>query len=299
MPDSPAVKKLELVNLYYLDSATGQWRGLYAATGEGPAVSFADGTNNSILIYDNASGFYLEGLPPITAGHKWTNFFAVIGAETSDLWTIFSDTITGLLPEDSVSVKIRYQLRLTDNSQTPVVITPPTLYYQIVNAAYPADHISVTGTASTGPCYPVATIDLPGISNSMVANAAELFGWITNPLNWQVSHTAPSGRTRVIGVSNITLNLSDSSIEEFEGAQARLTLYINSMNIVLNGTHTLTFSLLPNSQDTNGFHVFADTHTWTANVTILTPSLTERLYYAFDSTVFMEFNFTNSAPPEP
>lgn len=284
------IKRLELIDLMFWDAENSEWKELHASA-DTIAYGFGPGSGYSVVIYESP---LQAGIPPtasLNVNLRWSSFTGRKGTTSSTGWFILSDTVTGLLPTTTVSLKIRYKIRMTDVSETPVVTVPDVYYYQIILADVPADHISVTGTAAEGPCTPVATIELPGISNSMVANANSLYGWLSRVENWQISWTKPSGAIRNYLPTHVSVDNSESVVAEFAGAVAKVRLQCPSFNIAESGTHTLEFSLLPNAQETGGFHLFADDVTWVATIVVGTPYQDEVLLYSFGKDAFMTISF--------
>lgn len=291
------IKQIRLKDLQYWDTVTSTWNDLYAVdTAVQTERSLGVGSQYSVAVYDAGAGPGLDPAQPFNYGMLWDYFSVDDGSGTSDEWTIFApDPIaegSKLLASTIKSLKIRYRISVTDDSDPANTWSPVTLYYQIVSGAYPADHISYSGVITTGPFAPSISVRLPGISNTMVANSATLFSWAADVNNWKVTWKRPDGTERLFTPSNAqVLGTFASSDDNFSGAYVFVKLTLPFIMVGQSGAHILTTSFLPNDQQISGFLDFADTHTWTAVITAYSPSMEDPLLMSFDKAVFMTINF--------
>jgi hypothetical protein len=291
------IKQIRLKHLQYWDTVTSTWNDLYAVdTAVGTERSLGVGSQYSVAVYDAGTGAGLDPAQPFNHGMLWDYFSVDDGMGTSDDWTIFYTSTppegTKLLDSTIKSLKIRYRISVTDDSEPANIWSPIDLYYQIISGAYPADHISYSGVITTGPFAPTIYVKLPGISNTMVANSATLFSWAADVNNWKVTWKRPDGTERLFTPSNAqVVGTYASSDANFSGAYVYMKLTLPSIMVGQSGVHTLTTSFLPNDQQTSGFLDFADTHTWTAVITAYSPSMEDPLLMSFDKVVFMTINF--------
>jgi hypothetical protein len=290
------IKLIELYDIQYWNTTTNNWKSLYVCDDSEIATSVGPGSQKSIVLYDAGAGSGYNPTNPFTHTMDWRWLTVNDGSGITEGWTAFDPNAVGdpMIKADAVSVKLRYKLRVTDMSDPANIYEPPQIYYQIIMAAHPADHISFGSGGTTGPWAPEITVGLPGISNAMVANSAALFGWLTTPANWLIVWTRPDGTTRTLGpVTNPTLTTAVSATTEYQGAVANILLRLPTLQIGQSGSHKLTVSLLPNAQQSGGFHEFDDDHTWTATITALTPSIGDPLYLSFDNNTFMTIEFAH------
>lgn len=288
------IKRIELYDIQYWNHSNNSWKPLYVCDDNETPLSVGPGANTSIVLYDAGAGSGYDPTNPFTHTMDWNWLSVNDGSGLTEGWFAFDPASVGapMIPAKTVSVKIRYKLRVIDMGDPENTYQPSEYYYQIIKASHPADNIAFGSGGTTGPWKPVITVGLPGISNVMVPNAAALFGWLSTPANWIVTWERPDGTTRILGpISNPTITTSASSTTEYQGALVNITMEIPTLQIAQSGTHKLTVSLLPNSQQSGGFHAFADTHSWTATITALTPSIGDPLYLSFDTNTFMTIEF--------
>lgn len=296
------IKKIRFTDLMYWETATRTWKDLYALD---PATSneviLGPGATHQISFYDAGS---LQGLDPtqnFLNAIRWDRFQVAdtVGVVT-DGWTIFKEEgvpESKLIPDKVKSLRIRYKLAAHDDSDPVNVYAPNQYYYMIVSGAYPADHITYTGAITTGAFAPTVYIKLPGVNNSMVPDSANLFTWLTDVRNWCLEWRRPDGSLRSFAPNSATITGTYGSIDEnFNGAYVELKLPFPTLMIGQSGTHVLTMSFLPNDQQSSGFHVFADTHTWTAVLTAYEPSMRDPLLLSFDKGLFMSIEFNQVEP---
>lgn len=291
------IKQIRLKDLQYWDTVTSTWKDLYAVdTAVETERSLGVGSEYSVAVYDAGAGAGLDPAEPFNCGINWDYFSVDEGLGTSEEWTLF---YTGTPPEgtkllDSTikSLKIRYQISVTDDSEPANTWSPGTQYYQIISGAYPADHISYAATSTTGPFAPTIFVRLPGISNNMVGNSATLFSWAADVNNWKVTWKRPDDTEKSFTPSTAQVfGTFPSSDANFNGAFVYMKLTLPSIQVGQSGEHILTTSFLPNDQQYSGFHDFADTHTWIAVITAYSPSMEDPLLMSFDKSVFMTINF--------
>jgi hypothetical protein len=292
------IKQIRLRDLQYWDTVTSTWKDLYAVdTAVETERSLGVGSQYSVAVYDAGAGAGLDPDQPYSYGINWDYFSVDDGLGTSDEWTLF---YTGTPPEGTKllvstikSLKIRYKISVTDDSDPANTWDPGTQYYQIISGAYPADHISYSGVITTGPFAPSINVKLPGISNTMVTNSATLFSWAADVNNWKVTWKRPDGTERLFTPSNAqVIGTYASSDANYAGAYVYIRLTLPTIMVGQSGAHILSTSFLPNDQQTSGFLDFADTHTWTAVITAYSPSMEDPLLMSFDKTVFMTINFS-------
>lgn len=283
-----------------------QWVNLHAVTG-GMGASPEDlgpSSGNKVVLFPFMSqaglgaGFADEHDPAQAFQQTidWDSLKVQIADGAGTLgWTIFgADPL--LVPTNAVSVKIRYKLMVHDNAEPANVYSPNALYYQIIKASHPANHITYTGMVPTGVFTPIAVVRLPGITNTMVANSVSLFSWMKDVANWRLTWTKPGGQTRTYTPNNVTVSGTnkDEANPEYGGATVDLTMNFPQINVAHSGNHKLELEFLPNDQQTGGFHLFADSETWVAVVTAYTPSMEDPLMMSFDKTLFLEISFAES-----
>lgn len=298
------IKRINLIDLMYWDTVTRAWRPLYAKDpATGTEQSLGPSADHCVSLYMATSGG--DGLAPdapYNYGINWRRFDVLDQFAVSEDWTIFDSEEptpdTRLLPFKAKSVRIRYKLSMTDDADPANTYTPSQYYYQIVNGAYPTDHITYTGTITTGPFAPTVYVKLPGISNNMVPYASSLFSWLTNARNWSMEWKHPDDSIREYIPSTVSIQgIYESDDPNFDGAYINMKLVFPTLMVGQSGTHTLTISVLPNDQETGGFHVFADKHTWTAVITAYEPSMADPLLMSFDDTLFMSIWFNQVTGP--
>jgi hypothetical protein len=291
------IKQIRLRDLQYWDTITNTWKDLYAVdTAVQTERSLGVDSQYSVAVYDAGAGPGLDPDQPFNYGINWDYFDVDDGMGTSEEWTLFYTGLplegTHLLADTIKSLKIRYKISATDDSEPANTWDPGTQYYQIISGAYPADHIYYTGTITTGPFAPTIDVKLPGISNTMVTNSATLFSWAAEVNNWKVTWKRPNGTERLFTPSDVqVLGTYNSAEANFSGAYVRIKLTLPTIQVGQSGTHTLTTSFLPNDQLSSGFLDFDDTYTWTAVITAYSPSMEDPLLMSFDKTVFMTINF--------
>lgn len=295
------IKQIRLKDLQYWDTVTSTWKDLYAVdTAVQTERSLGVGSQYSVAVYDAGTGAGHDPDQPFSQGINWDYFSVDDGLGISEEWTLFYTGLplegTKLLSSTIKSLKIRYKISVTDDSDPANTWSPVTLYYQIISGAYPADHISYAGTITTGPFAPTIYVKLPGISNNMVANSANLFSWAAEVNNWKVTWKRPNGTERDFTPTNAqVVNTVPSNDPAFAGAFVYMKLTLPSIQVGQSGVHILTTSFLPNDQQSSGFLDFDDTHTWTAVITAYSPSMEDPLLMSFDKTVFMTINFNTFA----
>ena len=284
------IKRIELYDLMYWDpSGTPQWKPLYGFNGTAN-FSLGPGSQHSVVLYEQ-TGFGWNPESPYAATIMWDYLTVNDGSGITEDWTIFG-AAAPLIATATVSIRIKYRLRVTDMADPANVITPAVDYFQIIKAAYPTDHISYSTGGTTGPWSPVVTVYLPGMSTAMLANPAALFTWLNSVNNWQVVWTRPDLTTRTVKPVSVSITNEVSAIAQYAGARVKCILTLPQLAIGQSGSHILQVSLLPNDQQESGYFDFDDTHTWTATITALTPTIEAPLYMSFDSGVFMEILFT-------
>lgn len=299
--------KIYLTDLQRWDG--DRWVGLVAAPsgqaqGSSPE-SLGPESDNKVVLFPHITQMQMGG-PGLPDEHDpaqefqqtidWGNLKVQIADGAPSLgWTIFGiDPL--LVGNDAPSVKIRYKLEVHDNASPPNVYSPNTLYYQIIKASHPADHIMYIGMVPSGVFTPVALVRLPGITNTMVANSASLFSWMKNTANWRMRWTKPGGHTRVYSPDLVTVGepYKDEENPEYGGSAVDTTLRFPQINIAHSGNHKLEIQFLPNDQQTGGFHLFDDDETWVAVVTAYTPSMEDPLQLSFEKTIFLKISFAES-----
>jgi hypothetical protein len=295
------ITKIHLTDLEYYDTATSAWVDLcavdeYVSTERslGPR-----GLGYRIILFNNPS---TPHHPPRPFSRQITwNDFEVEDPQgaVSDSWTIFANPVaegSKLILDTTPSVKIRYKLHVEDDSDPMNAYSPDTLYYQIISAQYPADHITYTGVSSSQPFIPTVNCRLPGISNTMVAGSVGLFSWFTRQDVWQLKWIRPDLSERTYGPTSVSLTTWPAATGPYGGAMLVASLVFPQIQLQTSGTHVLELSLIPNDIQSGGEFWFADNHTWTATLTAYTPGMDDPLVMSFDKIVFMEINFTPVPP---
>lgn len=298
---SVKITKIFLTDLQYW--AGNKWASLQCID---PAINslvdLGPNSNNKIQIfpYHTGSGpiiMHEDHDPDTTYQHAidWSSLQVYQEETQSHGFTIFGED-NGLIGNDVTSIKIRYKLECWDNAIPPNIISPNSLYYQIVRAGYPSDHITYLGMVPSGMFTPQVRIYLPGISNDMVANSSSLFTWMARNENWKLKWSRPGGINRTLVPSSVSIENTqpDTANPEYGGATVRLNLLFAAINVAHPGQHRLELQFLPNDQQSGGFHLFADDETWTAIITAYTPSMEEPLLMSFDKTLFLEISFAAS-----
>ena len=297
------IKMLHLIDLMYWNTTERKWQDLYAKNANGGSeVSLGPGSNHRPSLYDAGAGAGLAPDAPYNIGMNWTRFSVRDNSAVSTGWTIFDSEEptpdTKLIPHKTKSVRIRYKLWMSDDSDPANTYSPNQYYYQIVNGAYQTDHITYTGTITTGPFAPNIYVKLPGFSNEMVPFASELFSWLVDKNNWSMEWKRPDDTIRTFTPNNVDITeIQNTGDPAYSGAYIKLRLRFPTLMIGQSGTHTLTMSFLPNDQETVGYHVFADTHTWTAVITAYEPSMADPLLMSFDDTLFLTIKFNQVTGP--
>lgn len=293
------INVIELHSLQYWSTATNTWVDLYAQNGSGDVVSLGPSSTHTVSLFNKGIGQGLNPANPFSYSITWDYFEVNDGSGVTEEWTLFYTGTppagTNLLPSTIKSLRIRYKLRVVDDSDPVNVWEPTQWYYQIIQGAYPTDHITYSNTITTGPFAPTVIVKLPGISNTMVTNSTTLFSWMTVLNNWTLRWRRPDGSEREYAPSSISiLGTYASTDPNFNGAYVSLRLVFPTLMVGQSGTHTLTVSFLPNDQQVAGFVDFADVHTWTAVIQAYTPSMSDPLLMSFDQHVFMTITFASS-----
>lgn len=271
------------------------WRDLWAYDQEQTGLEHSLGVNSThcISLYSDSTGFTPGNLD---VSVNWEYAAVNDGSGVTEGWTLFYNTgpfpgTAHLKPDTTKSLKIRYKLRAIDATST--VYKPNQWWYQIVNAEVAADHITYAGTSQTGSWAPIITVTLPGLTNTMVTDSVSLFSWLGDVTNWQLVWTMPDSTTRTFRPTAATATATTSQLPgtPYDGAAVTTKLTFPQLAVGQSGTHTLTLSLLPNDQFTNGWHEFTDGHSWVANITANMPSQTDALLLSFDTGVSLTINF--------
>ena len=295
------IKKIRLTDLMFYNTVTHIWENLYAVdTAVATERDLGPGSQYKPVLYDAGAGTGLDPAAPYNYGLNWDYFAIDDGTGISEEWTLFYTGIphegTHLLASTIKSLRVRYKIEVEDDSDPANTFAPNQYYYQIIGGAYPADHILYMGTITTGPFAPTAYVKLPGISNTMVPNAALLFSWLTDVNNWKMVWKRPDLSEREFTPSSAIISgVYDSTDVNYNGAYVNVKLTFPTLMVGQSGSHTLTISMLPNDQQTSGFTAFADVNTWTAVITAYSPTMEAPLLMSFDKTLFMTINFAPSA----
>jgi hypothetical protein len=286
------IKLIELTELSYWDNAATPkvWKPLQVSDGT-LNYSVGPGSQMGIVLYNAGLGNGLIPTADFSQNIAWDYLQVNDGSGITGDWTIFGASAP-LIATTVPSLKIRYRLKVTDMADPANVFQPTTMYYQIIKAGYPTDHITYSSGGTTGPWAPIITVYLPGISNTMVAGASALHSWLTQLANWQIEWMRPDFSSRVLQPLSISVTVADNATANYGGARVSVIMTLPSLAVGQSGAHTLAVSLLPNDQDiSGGFFKFADGHTWTATITPLTPSIKDPLYISFDVNTFMSIDF--------
>lgn len=288
------IKLVELYGLQSWNNVLRKWEDLNASNESAVVTSLGPKTENSIVLYDAGSGPGLNPVNPLKQSLDWKRFDVNDGGAITGGWNIFESpgVTVGVISQDAVSVKIRYSLRVTDMNTPAGVYVSQEMYYQVINASHPKDHIAFSSGSTTGPWAPTVSVTLPGISNAMVKDSEALFSWLASPLHWQAELKMPSGDTRRYSpTANPTIKTADSDEPTLDGAMAIVEFRLPMLQVSQSGQYTLTVSLLPNAQGSGGFHKFADAYTWTSTITAMSPSMSDPLYLSFETNTFMVIEF--------
>lgn len=298
------ITKILLTDLEYYNTATSAWTGLWAVDEYVQTERYLGprGSGYRIILFKNTDTPH-DPANPFTRQITWHDFEVEDpqGA-VSDSWSIFANPVgegSKLILDTTPSVKIRYRICVEDDSDPMNTYWPDTLYYQIISAQYPADHITYTGVSSSQPFIPTVLCKLPGISNTMVTGSAGLFSWFTRQDVWQLKWIRPDLSERTYGPTSVNLTTQPSNLllfPEYGGATLYASLIFPQIQLQTSGTHVLELSLIPNDIQSGGEFWFTDKHTWVATLTAYTPGMDNPLVMSFDDLVFMEINFTPVPP---
>lgn len=287
------LKRIQLSDVYYYNDATNAWVAAKVKKGTSAEVTInasnmIDLFNNAVTPIDSSSGY--------SANIDWTSLNMMIAdAVASDPgYTIFSDTVTGMVTSTAKSIKLRYKIKATSDAGSST--TSAEYYYQLIKFSHnPATNYlsqfpSTNGSATL--VSPRLAIYMPAFD---AASGDDASGAISNIDNWVVrfgtNNTTPESNP-IKTISSISLAASEASSDAHLGDFKRqVTLTLQNITGLLSGTTYYAYAYFkPNDQiNPNAVNV-PDRMSCVVTVTVGTPS-TATSIYSPDAAVAFNITF--------